>query len=143
MSEKSVTYLGVACKEYRKHLRSLVQIVSPLIAMRWFVYVWLIAVSPSGTRACPPCNYSENPAVAESIDQMHGILCCILHIGGSFVLLEPTRAGVYADGTLRLVSHDGSPSINGAGRLDMLRAGVWGSVCSEGFTPGSAGIACK
>jgi len=54
-----------------------------------------------------------------------------------------TRTGVYADGTLRLVSHDGSPSINGAGRLDMFRAGVWGSVCSEGFTPGSAVVACK
>ena len=54
-----------------------------------------------------------------------------------------TRTGVYADGTLRLVSHDGSPSINGAGRLDMFRAGVWGSVCSEGFTPGSAAVACK
>lgn len=54
-----------------------------------------------------------------------------------------TRTGVYADGTLRLMSHDGSPSIDGAGRLDMFRAGVWGSVCSEGFTPGSAAVACK
>ena len=25
----------------------------------------------------------------------------------------------------------------------MFRAGVWGSVCSEGFTPGSAAVACK
>jgi len=54
-----------------------------------------------------------------------------------------TRTGVYADGTLRLMSHDGSPSIDGAGRLDMFRAGVWGSVCSEGFMPGSAAVACK
>jgi len=56
---------------------------------------------------------------------------------------EATRTGVYADGSLRLMSHDGSPSIDGTGRLDMFRAGVWGSVCSEGFTPGSAMVACK
>lgn len=54
-----------------------------------------------------------------------------------------TASGVYADGTLRLVSYDGAPSIDGTGRLDMFRAGVWGSVCVEGFTQGSAAVACK
>ena len=102
---------------------------------------------------------------------MHGRLCGILHIGGGPVFSShrcarckwtavdescsghemdavvfctvATCAGVYADGTLRLVSHDGNPSINGASMLDMLRAGVWGSMCSEGFTSGSAAVACK
>lgn len=50
---------------------------------------------------------------------------------------------VYSEGTLRLVSESGAPSIDGTGRLDMFHGGAWGSVCTEGFTPGSATVACK
>jgi len=52
-------------------------------------------------------------------------------------------AGNAEDGALRLLSHDGSPSIDGEGRLEMLKAGRWAPVCSSGFTDGAAVVACK
>merc|ERR1711879_982477 len=50
---------------------------------------------------------------------------------------------VYDEGSLRLLSDDGAPSVDGSGVLEMFHAGSWGSVCAEGFAPGSADVACK
>ena len=52
-------------------------------------------------------------------------------------------AGVIKDGSLRILSHDGSPSFDGEGRLEMFRAGGWAPVCSSGFTAGAEMVACK
>ena len=48
-----------------------------------------------------------------------------------------------AEGSLRLISSGGAPSIDGSGRLEIYRNGLWGPVCSSGFTLGSANVACK
>ena len=47
------------------------------------------------------------------------------------------------DGAVRLISQDGSPSINGEGRLEVYMAGAWASVCRSGFTDGARAVACK
>ena len=47
------------------------------------------------------------------------------------------------DGALRLIGSDGAPSLDGAGRLEFFRAGVWAPVCRSGFTHGSAQVACR
>jgi len=52
-------------------------------------------------------------------------------------------AAVPDDGALRLISYDGAPSIDAVGRLEIYDGGAWGSVCSEGFSAGSAAVACK
>ncbi len=41
------------------------------------------------------------------------------------------------------MSFDGAPSLDGNGRLEMFRGGVWGPVCSDGFSVGTAAVACK
>ena len=52
-------------------------------------------------------------------------------------------AGVIKDGSMRILSHDGSPSIDGEGRLEIFKAGDWAPVCSSGFTAGAEAVACK
>ena len=47
------------------------------------------------------------------------------------------------EGALRIMSHDGAPSFDGEGRLEIFKAGSWAAVCRSGFTPGSKAIACK
>jgi len=47
------------------------------------------------------------------------------------------------EGSSRLIGADGAPSLNGAGRLEIFRATAWSSVCTSGFTRGSAQVACK
>ena len=47
------------------------------------------------------------------------------------------------EGTSRILSFDGSPSIDGVGRLEMFSAGGWSPVCTSGFTSGAANVACK
>lgn len=49
----------------------------------------------------------------------------------------------FQEGTTRLLSFDGSPSIDGTGRLELFHGGAWGPVCKSGFTLGSATVACK
>merc|ERR1719420_1281622 len=50
---------------------------------------------------------------------------------------------IFAEGQLRLIAADGAPSADGNGRLEIFRAGAWGSVCGVGITAGSAAVACK
>jgi len=52
-------------------------------------------------------------------------------------------AGVIKDGSLRILSHDGSPSIDGEGRFEIFKAGSWAPVCNTGFTAGAEAVACK
>merc|ERR1711920_356533 len=51
------------------------------------------------------------------------------------------KSGNIEDGTLRIMSHDGSPSIDGEGRLEMFKAVSWAPICS--ITAGAEMVACK
>ena len=67
---------------------------------------------------------------------------CLNHDRDAVVYCGTAEASLH-DGLLRLIARDGSPSINGGGRLEMFNAGSWAPVCSSGFAPGSVGVACK
>lgn len=69
---------------------------------------------------------------------------CLEHAHDSIVYCGvDVRAGVFQESAARLLSFDGSPSIDGAGRLEIFHAGAWGPVCKSGFTIGAANVACK
>lgn len=68
---------------------------------------------------------------------------CLGHERDSIVYCGGESSGGFTDGTLRLLSFDGSPSIDGVGRLEIFHGGAWGPVCSSGFTAGAAAVACK
>lgn len=67
---------------------------------------------------------------------------CAGHKMDAIVYCGKSGAGLPEDGALRLLS-GGAPSIDGVGRLELFTGGAWSSVCSSGFTPGSASVACK
>ncbi len=60
----------------------------------------------------------------------------------SIVYCGRAGSGLPEDGSLRLLA-GGAPSIDGVGRLEIFANGAWSPVCSSGFTPGSASVACK
>merc|ERR1712039_397369 len=64
-------------------------------------------------------------------------------MGEDVIVFCTSSKAVYDEGSLRLLSKDGAPSVDGSGVLEMFHAGTWGSVCAEGFAPGSADVACK
>ena len=69
---------------------------------------------------------------------------CLDHALDSIVYCG--REGYSSDapeGTSRILSFDGSPSIDGVGRLEMFAAGGWSPICTSGFTSGAANVACK
>lgn len=68
---------------------------------------------------------------------------CLSHEADAVIFCASGAAGGAPDGSLRLLSDDGAPSVQGKGRLEMFTAGAWGPVCSEGFAAGSAAVACK
>merc|ERR1712113_859690 len=70
---------------------------------------------------------------------------CLEHGSDSVVFCGSSGggAGSIQDGAMRLLAADGSPSIDGTGRLEIYVGGAWGSVCFSGFTAGAANVACK
>ena len=46
-------------------------------------------------------------------------------------------------GALRLISYDGSPSIDGRGRPEVRMGEEWVPICSSGLSSGSAAVICK
>ena len=68
---------------------------------------------------------------------------CLGHAHDSIVYCGAGSADGFQEGAARLLSFDGSPSIDGAGRLEIFHAGAWGPVCKSGFTVGAANVACK
>ena len=52
-------------------------------------------------------------------------------------------AGKAAQGAVRLISHDGAPSIDGKGRPEVLMGDAWVPICSTGLSSGSAAVICK
>ena len=67
---------------------------------------------------------------------------CMDHSQDSIVYCGGTDDAA-ADGALRLLDADGAPSMDGVGRLEILRKGVWSPVCHSGFTTGAASVACQ
>jgi len=68
---------------------------------------------------------------------------CLKHDADAIVFCSREGDQLFEDGLVRLVASDGAPSLDGKGRLEIARNGVWESVCSEGFTHGSALLACR
>ena len=70
---------------------------------------------------------------------------CLEHGSDSVVFCGSSGggAGSIQDGSMRLLAADGSPSIDGTGRLEIYVGRAWGSVCVSGFTAGAANVACK
>lgn len=70
-------------------------------------------------------------------------VACADHSSDAVVFCSNAGAGsLIADGTARLLDGN-APSLSGSGRLEVFHAGAWGSVCSSGFSGGSAAVACK
>lgn len=69
---------------------------------------------------------------------------CLDHSFDSVVFCgkEGASTGI-AENTVRLLSHDGSPSVDGLGRVEMFHSGSWTPICKSGFTNGAASVACK
>jgi hypothetical protein len=52
-------------------------------------------------------------------------------------------SGSIAKGAVRLISEDGSPSIDGKGRPEVHLDGAWSPICNSGTTPGAQTVICK
>ena len=71
---------------------------------------------------------------------------CQSHTSDAVVFCGLLDKPGFADGELRLIGLDGAPALpHEAGRLEMYLAdaNVWAPVCKEGFTSGSASVACR
>ena len=71
---------------------------------------------------------------------------CLSHAGDAVVFCGARGAAPFSDGQLRLISVSGAPALpHDAGRLEMylVQAQAWAPVCRNGFTSGSAAVACK
>eukprot|EP00927_Polykrikos_kofoidii_P003209 TRINITY_DN1127_c0_g3_i1.p1 TRINITY_DN1127_c0_g3~~TRINITY_DN1127_c0_g3_i1.p1 ORF type:complete len:256 (-),score=29.55 TRINITY_DN1127_c0_g3_i1:59-826(-) len=68
---------------------------------------------------------------------------CLKHDTDAIVFCSREGDELLHEGMVRLVASDGTPSLDGKGRLEIARQGVWEPVCSDGFTDGAALIACK
>ena len=52
-------------------------------------------------------------------------------------------SGSVPKGAVRLISSDGSPSIDGKGRPEVYADGTWAPICKSGITMGSQTVICK
>ena len=71
---------------------------------------------------------------------------CLSHASDSVVFCGTSTTGAFFDGELRLIGASGAPVLpHKVGRLEMYLAHTqaWAPVCREGFTSGSAAVACK
>ena len=68
---------------------------------------------------------------------------CANHVADSLVYCGNTKgASVVPEGSARIMSYDGAPAFDGTGRLEVYPAGAWAPVCRDGFSAGSASVAC-
>ena len=71
---------------------------------------------------------------------------CLTHSSDSVVFCGLSGQPAFTDGELRLIAPTGAPALpQEAGRLEIFLAetNAWAPVCAEGFTAGSASVACK
>ena len=70
-------------------------------------------------------------------------VACANHVADSLVYCGNAKgADVVPEGSARIISYDGAPSFDGTGRLEVFQAGAWAPVCRDGFSAGSASVAC-
>ena len=71
---------------------------------------------------------------------------CLSHASDSVVFCGTSTTSAFFDGELRLIGASGAPVLrHEVGRLEMYLAHTqaWAPVCRQGFTSGSATVACK
>ena len=71
---------------------------------------------------------------------------CLSHASDSVVFCGTSTTSAFFDGELRLIGASGAPVLrHEVGRLEMYLAHTqaWAPACREGFTSGSAAVACK
>ena len=71
---------------------------------------------------------------------------CLSHASDSVVFCGASTTSAFFDGELRLIGASGAPVLrHEVGRLEMYLAHTqaWAPVCRQGFTSGSATVACK
>ena len=68
---------------------------------------------------------------------------CQAHARDTVVFCSHTGEATTAQGTVRLLAGDGSPSIDGKGRPEIFMEGAWAPICSSGVSAGAAGVICK
>ena len=68
---------------------------------------------------------------------------CQGHAQDTIVFCSQTGEATTAQGTVRLLAGDGSPSIDGKGRPEIFMEGAWVPICSSGVSAGAAGVICK
>ena len=68
---------------------------------------------------------------------------CQGHAQDTIVFCSQTGEATIAQGTVRLLAGDGSPSIDGKGRPEIFMGGAWVPICSSGASAGAAGVICK
>merc|ERR1711865_976845 len=68
---------------------------------------------------------------------------CQGHAQDTIVFCSQTGEATIAQGTVRLLAGDGSPSIDGKGRPEIFMEGAWVPICSSGASAGAAGVICK
>ena len=66
---------------------------------------------------------------------------CAGHLLDSVVFCGAAGRSATPEGSVRLLSDDGAPSLSGMGMLEVHIGGAWSTVC--GVTPGAAAVACK
>mmetsp|Transcript_56149 Transcript_56149/g.89063 ORF Transcript_56149/g.89063 Transcript_56149/m.89063 type:complete len:280 (-) Transcript_56149:27-866(-) len=69
---------------------------------------------------------------------------CMGHAQDTIVYCSKTaESGSISKGAIRLISEDGSPSIDGKGRPEVHVDGAWSPICNSGITPGAQTVICK
>lgn len=66
---------------------------------------------------------------------------CLAHDADVLVYCGRDADAGALEGSARLLSEDGAPSLTGAGILEVFAAGAWSTVC--GVSTGAASVACK
>lgn len=69
---------------------------------------------------------------------------CLSHSSDAVVFCGMFDKPTFKNGALRLIGLDGAPALpREAGRLEMFWANAWAPVCKEGFSSGTAKVACQ
>jgi len=68
---------------------------------------------------------------------------CMGHAYDTVVYCTASETGGASQGAVRLIADDGSPSISGSGRPEILTEGAWVPICNSGLSSGAAAVICK
>lgn len=68
---------------------------------------------------------------------------CASHALDTVVYCTASEEAGAPQGAVRLISDDGSPSLDGKGRPEIKIGGIWSAICNSGSSPGTAAVVCK